>query len=157
MNGSEQAFLLYWYQYNCTDSRILTSVGYNAASIYDLAAISIELLGDAVSTDIMKYFLDEYTYEVLGEQIVMNASGDFGDAGNYYFDRITDYWVEGDKLAVQGPVMVWNSNMQSYVHQNMYTAYFSTNPAGSEIPYSFVSVTIGMDTPVGGDGPGSSI
>ena len=85
----------------------------------------------------MTSFQQEYV-EQSGEGILyINGTGDYGDAGLMYFDRIEDYWPENGLLGVTGKVMVWNRYMQSYINADKYTAYFGVNPAAGNGKASF--------------------
>ena len=76
----------------------------------------------------------------------MSGTGDFGDVGLYYFEPADEYWMEDGLIAVRGRVMGWNKNMQSYVHQDMYTGYFAANPSqsGKKTAYRLDHVTSGF-------------
>ncbi len=144
MTASQQAAMLYWYQYNMTDSRI-THVKYvNAAKESDLQDILAGLFADALHPDAMSYFLQNYVEYTEDGLLYMNGTGDFGDAGLYYFGEAEDQRTDGDILTISGPVMSWNRNMECYIHENNYTASFRTGGDSKAFPYSFVSVTVGF-------------
>ena len=138
MTAAEQAGVLYWYQYNAADERIDRSQGeLNEVSDYDLHQILTELFGANLRPETMTSFQQEYV-EQSGEGILyINGTGDYGDAGLLYFDRIEDYWPENGLLGVTGKVMVWNRYMQSYINAEKYTAYFGVNPSAGNGKASF--------------------
>ena len=146
LTAQEQAFLLYWYQYGCSDSRIADEGEWHTALKDDLDAVLRDLFGENLQEDTLEAFLDGYADRIDGDLVYMNAVGDFGDAGSFYFARVSDCRMEGDLLAVSGAVMEWNGNMECYVHRNMYTAYFHMKPAeeGKETQFSIESVSIGF-------------
>ena len=149
LTAHDQAFLLYWYQYNCSwnDSRFTTAEdGWNIARKDDLDAVLREMFGAHLQEGVMDTFLEEYADRTEGDAVYMNAVGDFGDAGNYYFNKVSDCWTEGELLGVRGQVMAWNENMESYVHTSEYTAYFSVVPGadGESARYGISSVSVGL-------------
>ena len=102
--------------------------------------------GDALKEETLSVFLTEFADHLEGDIVCMPGSGDFGDAGLYYFDWADEYRMEDGLIVVSGRVMGWNNNMQSYVHQDMYTGYFEANPSepGHKSAYRLDHVTIGF-------------
>ena len=90
-------------------------------------------------------FLSDYADHQENQMIYMPGTGDFGDAGSFYFAPAKDYWMEGDLIGVSGAVMSWNSNMNCYIHKDMFTGYFSANASalGRKTTYCLDHVTIG--------------
>ena len=148
LTARQQAFLLYWYQYCVDDWRICSSDSgeWNCASRPDLLMILQEMFGSALKSDALNVFLSDFADGEEDGLVLMQSAGDFGDAGSWYFDQVTDYWMEGDLIGVSGPVMGWNSNMQCYIHQDMYTGYFSYTPSddGRKKAFRLDHVTIGF-------------
>ncbi len=150
LTARQQAFLLYWYQYSIQDVRIgetWDDMGIlHMASTADLETILQEMFGENLREEALSIFLSDYADHLEGDTVFMSASGDFGDAGQYYFVLADEYWMEGDLIAVRGRVMGWNQNMESYVHQSMYTAYFAASPSGiqGKNAYCLDHVTIGQ-------------
>ncbi len=129
LTAGEQAFILYWYQYNVSDHRIDCSQGdVNTASYADLTEILGELFRDGVNQGTMNNFIMHYALHQEGETVYMPCTGDFGSTGYYYFDPVDSCWSEDGLLAVTGALMEWNSNMQCYVNTSWYTAYYEVNP-----------------------------
>ena len=147
LTAQQQAFLLYWYQYNVTDERVAVTAGeWNRAAKADLEEILREMFGSALKEETLSVFLSDYADHMEGETVCMSGTGDFGDVGLYYFEPADEYWMEDGLIAVRGRVMGWNKNMQSYVHQDMYTGYFAANPSpsGKKTAYRLDHVTIGF-------------
>ena len=148
LTAQQQAFLLYWYQYCIEDYRIcLTESGeWHTASKADLGMILQEMFGTALKSDALPVFLTDYAEGEENGLVRMAASGDFGDAGSWYFDQADDYWMEGDLIGISGRVMGWNSNAESYVHQDMYTGYLSYTPSddGRKRAFRLDHVTVGF-------------
>ena len=146
LTAQQQAFLLYWYQYNVSDERVAANAGeWNRAAQADLEEILQEMFGGALKEDTLSVFLTEYADHMEGDTVCMSGTGDFGDVGLFYFDRADEYWMEDGLIVISGRVMGWNSNMQSYVHQDMYKGYFAANPSesGHKSAYRLDHVTIG--------------
>lgn len=128
LSFEEQAFLLYWYQYNVEDPRIGEAAGgYNVAYSYDMREITKELFGENYIDEIYALFKEKYVESSSGELVYMSGTGDFGDAGSYYFEAPDQVWAEGERIAVSGRIMGWNANMSSYVHVSQYTAFYYPN------------------------------
>lgn len=147
LTAQQQAFLLFWYQYNMSDDRVIRSEGeWNRAVRADLEEILQEMFGEALQEDALSVFLEEYVDHWEEETACMPCSGDFGDVGLYYFEPAVEYWKEGELIAVRGRVMSWNENMHSYVHQDMYIGYFGVNPSKSDrkTAYRLDHVAIGF-------------
>ena len=125
----DMAFLLYWYQYSCGDPRIGQAGNeYHCAYIPDMQEIAGELFGEENEQEVYDMFEDRYASYTEGELIYMNSTGDFGDAGSWYFEAPDEVWTEDDDaIVISGRVMVWNSNAQTYIHNDMYTARYYQN------------------------------
>ncbi len=139
LTKEEQAYILYWYQYMVSDPRINSTlnVEYNFAYLDSLVEIIYELFGENLKNGAINYFMDNYVEMTEGELIYMNGTGDFGDAGDSYFEEADTVWEENGKTVVSGRIMQWNSNMQCYIHTGQYTAYFTPNPAEDYEPQTW--------------------
>ncbi len=94
-----------------------------------------EILGELLgSTDqaVMDQFISEYTVANDGTTLTMYGTGDFGDAGNFYFQQPESSEVKGDVLTVTGHVSTGAS----------YSAVYRANPLDTQIGYRFESVTV---------------
>ena len=142
LTASQQAFILYWYQYNCNDDRILRGQGAyqtdHAVNRALLAIIAGELFPGSLNGNMMTEFYNQYVSYIEGDTIYMNGTGDFGDAGYYYFETPDEVQQENGHVRVTGRVMVWNDYAQSYIHEYMYTASYTVNEPSYEFaPQSF--------------------
>ena len=148
LTADEKAFLLYWYQYHGgdRDSRIQSQMEYNAVSAYDLLQMLCEITGEPsdMTEETMNAFYSRYVQMQEGDTCYMYGTGDFGDAGPFYFGD-GQQTVEDGRICISGSVMVYDSGAGTYVPAKTYRAYYSTENGESgnpDIPYPFSEVVV---------------
>ena len=121
------AYMLNWYQYNITDQRVLTDGIYHYADESDLVQMLDELFvydePQLIWTD-LEYFCSRYAVSRDGGTVMMEGSGDFGDAGRFYFDQPLSSQLSGDRTLVMGNVLEYNDDTETYEYVMPYYAYF---------------------------------
>ena len=144
LSAEERSELLYWYQYNRDDFRISSNGEYNVAFAYDMLTIAAEICNPAEAVQTYNDFAQRFVEKTNGDLVYMNGTGDFGDAGPYYFEQPDTVWVDGERIAVSGRVMEWNSNASSYINVAVYSAFFFQNEvnAGGQQTFRFDAVKI---------------
>ena len=145
LTEDEKAFLLYWYQYfgGDKDSRIVSQMEYNLVSGADLRDMMAELFGEAGEGE-MNAFYSRYVQQQAGDICYLNGTGDFGDAGPFYFGD-GSMTHENGEVCVSGSVMIWDSASATYQPGRNYRAYFTTengDPGSGSIPYRFREVIV---------------
>ena len=141
---SEKAFMLYWYQYNHNDPRVQLSDDYTYNSISDksLKSILTEMFGKATKGD-RDAFYDEYVESVENGICKVNATGDFGDAGWFYFSADGPSRMDGDRVKVTGHIMLNRPGENDYVPDMPFEAWFTLNDEGAVWKYCFDEVHVG--------------
>ena len=147
LTAEEKAFLLYWYQYHGDeDIRIQSQMEYNLVSDGDLRQMLCELTGETpeMLEETMNVFYSRYVQGQDGEICYMYGSGDFGDAGPFYFGdgQLTE---EDGRVCISGSVMVYDSGAGTYLPSKTYRAYYSAENGESGnpgIPYPFSEVIV---------------
>ena len=121
LTASERAFLLYWYQYEGDDMRFAFSGSqYHTADRDTLLEVMKGLAEGAADKDVDR-FIHAYTEDEVNGTYYMNASGDFGDAGNFYFDNVTNQGISDGLQVLTGDVMVYNSKKDTYEAKRTFT------------------------------------
>ena len=126
----DQAFLLYWYQYNINDDRIARSSNpeYNEASPDTFLQIAGELFGDEEGQNMIGFFEENYVEgRGAGVNWLVSGTGDFGDAGSWYFAEYTAFKEEDGMFLIRGDVKRWNNAAGTYENGGSYTAWFTPN------------------------------
>lgn len=145
LTAEEKAFLLYWYQYHGgdEDGRIQSQMEYNLVSAQDLRSMLGELTGETPE-DAMQVFSAQYVQMQEGDLCYMYGTGDFGDAGPFYFGD-GQMTVENGRICITGSVMTYDTGAGSYVPGKTYRAYYSTEGGATGnpcIPYPFAEVSV---------------
>lgn len=137
LSSEDKAFLAYWYQYmRSDDSRLIFDNNVNRATISDMKDIIAEMFGSCEQEDI-DVFLSRYILSQEEENLVMNASGDFGDAGEFIFGEPV-LIAEGDQVRLEGLISVYDGQVNAYVPQKTYSAWFTLEPVGTEKIHTFI-------------------
>ena len=115
LSADGYAFLLYWYQYNNydQDNRIVSDGELNYASEADLKEMLAALTGSSPDTA-WDRFLHGYVEYVSGGRCYMSGTGDFGDAGPYYFTDASDQGTVDGVRQITGTVKVENGQNKSF-------------------------------------------
>ena len=153
LTSAQKAFVLYYYQYNCDDSRIQNQGEFNCAYILDMQDIMNELFYNATTED-MQYFEQNYVENKTGELYYMPGSGDFGDAGTYYFNNSRIVESSDDYITISGDVLEYNNAQYAYLYSDTYWASFKIRTLNGRTCYSFEDLTIGSGA--GSSGSSSS-
>ena len=140
LTSQDKAFLLYWYQYNVDDFRIYNTGENNAISCSLLPDILKEITGSCNDQDI-EIFCRDYANYYDGFTVLVGCTGDFGDAGFYYFDDAVKSGVVDGRLAISGNV--WQYGSGGYKPVTKFTAWFSPKDYGFYVNYQFDEVKIG--------------
>ncbi|MCR5161066.1 MAG: hypothetical protein K6C06_04780 [Lachnospiraceae bacterium] len=143
LTDDDKAFILYWYQYNYNDPRISRMSMYNEAQKSDLQAIMDGMFGGS-NTGAMERFLADYAESVNSSVVQMNATGDFGDAGLFYFENGYSCGYDGDNLLIAGDVIAFDNNGYTYIAAP-FAAFFKYNPASPLDGWEFVEVVVGEE------------
>ena len=143
LTDDDKAFILYWYQYCYNDARISRLSDCNQAQTSDLQAIMDGMFGGS-NTGAMDQFLSNYTYSVNGSTVQMASTGDFGDAGPFYFENGYSCGYDGDNLLIAGDVITYDNNGYTYI-QCPFAAFFTYNPASPLDGWQFVEVVVGEE------------
>ncbi|MDO4634255.1 MAG: hypothetical protein Q4B01_10395 [Eubacteriales bacterium] len=144
LESDDRAFLYYWYQYHINDGRISDAGEYHDISSDDLNAIGVDLFGDWTSND-MNALMDNYVESSDGNGgVYMNSIGDFGDAGELYFDKKSvSLDSDGVTLLVTGKVQIFNRNSGRYDDDFSYTAEYDYTGCTAFNGWKLDCVTIG--------------
>ena len=142
LSSEQKAFVLYYYQYNCEDSRIHYQDGLNCAYILDVQDMMNELFYNATAED-MQYFEEHYVEERTGELYYMMGSGDFGDAGNYHFNNAHVVESDADHVTISGDVLEYDNASYNYLYSDTYTASFKIKTVNGKTCCCFDSLTVG--------------
>ena len=121
------AYMLYWYQYNVPDSRILSDTIYHYAEEKDLVKIVQELftsVDEQTARQDVEYFCERYAVSRANGTVMMEATGDFGDAGTFYLSEPFDAAPDGERILLTGNVLAFDPPSQVYVPVMPYYAYF---------------------------------
>ena len=139
---SGKAHVLYWYQYNVPDSSISSEDNYHVAKREYMKEAGTSLFGSFSNAD-WNEFESSFVEKAQDDILYMNSSGDFGDAGPYYFtpDRSMVY-DEWDFLMIWGNVNVYNSETHTYEQQRLFRADFSQGSGTVLDGWQFVRVSI---------------
>lgn len=142
LSKEDRAFLTYWYQYHgYGDSRIQPAMEYNEVSNYDLHNIMTEMFGSCTEDEFDEVWTS-YGIEYDSDRILMNGSGDFGDAGPVIFTN-SQASVEQGKLRLEGTVMSYNQDIGDYEPVTNYTAWFAEEQAEASAIHRFLSLQVG--------------
>lgn len=137
LSPENKAFLAYWYQYmRSDDGRLIFDNNVNRASVSDMKDIIEEMFGSCEQEDI-DVFLSRYILAQEGENLVMNAVGDFGDAGEFIFGEPVMI-AEEDQIRLEGIINAYDSQTNAYVPQKIYSAWFTLEPVGTEKIHTFI-------------------
>ena len=143
LTAEEKAFILYWYQYNISDPRIEQKGEYNYLADGLLRKILIEIFGKATMGD-RQAFYDNYVEEVAKDNVcAVGATGDFGDAGPFYFLPDGPTSMDGDRVLVTGFIMTWNDAEQDYVRDLPFKAWYYQNDEEAGWDYRFDEIQVG--------------
>ena len=145
LSSEDKAFLLYWYQYNIEDSRIEPSetLEYNYLSDGLLRKILIEMFGNATVGD-RNAFYERYVESVDENGVCkVGATGDFGDAGYFFFKPDQKARMDGDRLMVTGEIMVYQPEDGNYAPDMSFTAWFTPNDDDAVWGWCFDELRIG--------------
>ena len=100
LTSKDMAMGLYWYQYMKGDSTIVTSEdGTMHVAFEEHMTALMNRIFEYSTLENMEYFFNNYTIYRSNGQVGMSATGDFGDAGAYYFTN-PEGGVTGDGYAV---------------------------------------------------------
>lgn len=143
LSSDDKAFLLYWYQYNVEDHRINDVGEYNSISTDAVPKIMKEIVGTAGSKDVQTFYTNYAAYKDAASCLVHN-SGDFGDAGSYYFDDVVNLGMEDGRLRIAGTVKLYNG--YTYKKVKNFTAWFIPEDHGSHFSYQFYEVKLHDET-----------
>jgi hypothetical protein len=97
-----------------------------------------------MTEETMNAFYSQYVQMQEGDTCYMYGTGDFGDAGPFYFGD-GQQTVEDGRICISGSVMVYDSGAGTYVPAKTYRAYYSTENGESgnpDIPYPFSEVVV---------------
>ena len=112
-------------------------------SAQDLRSMLGELTGETPE-DAMQVFSAQYVQMQEGDLCYMYGTGDFGDAGPFYFGD-GQMTVENGRICITGSVMTYDTGAGSYVPGKTYRAYFSTEGGATGNPcilYPFAEVSV---------------
>ena len=110
------AYMLHWYQYNSNDSRIFSDGLHHYASEEDLQKILQELfngLDAQTAKGDVEYFCEKYALGRGSGEVMMEAVGDYGDAGRFYLEDPYDVQLAGDRILLMGNVVEYSSASQA--------------------------------------------
>ncbi len=153
LTPEDMAFVLYWYQYSCKDSRVQKETDCNKASMTDLRQILVELFGQKTE-EALQAFMSGYADGIEGDQVRMNNVGDFGDAGLYIFSIAEKAVIvdedgkkadSGSRVKINGIMKAYDPESDGYVDSMAYTAYFYANKpsyGGQPLTLRFDSVSL---------------
>ena len=119
--------MLYWYQYNVSDARIIPNGDYNLASEADLKAILQEMftgVDEAEAAADLDFFCGKYGQRLANGMVKMQAIGDFGDAGTFYLGEPNAVEPAGERTVLIGDVLAYSTVAQAYEPVMPYYAYF---------------------------------
>lgn len=144
LTPAEKAFGTYYYQYHAANDDRIQYLGdeFNRAYILDMHDIMRELFGNVAEED-FQIFETDYVDHREGELYLMNAVGDFGDAGDYFFAdpriiRNTQGIVE-----IHGDIREYDTVKNDYFTQNQYTAYYQLGEDAYHNWLTFLSLRVG--------------
>ncbi len=144
LSVNDRGFLLYWYQYNCEDSRITHVGNMNEVTYGNAVNILQEMFPDTANVDKdMSAFHTQYTTDFDGITYRMNAAGDFGDGGSWFLDEPTYEGVDGDQMILTGSVCQYNEATGDYDDIAFYQALFDVQSSGNGI-HPFRQISIGV-------------
>ena len=142
LTSQQKAFLLYYYQYNVSDSRIKSEGEFNCAYIRDMQDILHELFYNAVDED-LQYFEQNYVDSRTAELYYMPGTGDFGDAGSYYFNNTRIVDSSQDYVTISGDVMEYDNAESAYLFSDTFHATFKVQTYNGRPCYSFDYLSVG--------------
>ena len=143
LSAEDKAFVLYWFQYFQKDKRIYRSSSpeYNEARKTDLAEIMDEIYGPG-QEEAMQVFWSDYVISGDDSIVRMNGTGDFGDAGGYYFDQCSMEMTDDGRLKLVGDVQQYNYETSGYHSDKKYVVFFRVSQPGVLGQYQFDSVQV---------------
>ena len=146
LTSEDKAFLLYWYQYCMEDPRIEPDGEYgeyNRLSDGLLRKIMIEMFSTATVGD-RNAFYEQYVEEVDEDGFCkVGATGDFGDAGYFFFRTDRKAEMDGGRLKVTGDIMVYDPAEEKYSPDMSFTAWFTENDEDAVWRYCFDELQVG--------------
>ncbi len=132
LTPGQRAFMLYWYQYHMDDPRISPYDQENNMITRPLMEqIQRELFGEAQDSVWLEYTAHYADYQS-GDIWLSPSTGDFGDAGPFYFAEPDYTYREQDAGDMSGPLMVYHSSSGTYEVSGRYRIWYTKNgTAGS--------------------------
>ena len=129
LTPGQRAFMLYWYQYNASDPRITPyDQESNLITRELMEQIQRELFGEALDSVWLEY-TGHYADYQYGDIWTSASTGDFGDAGSFYFASPDDFDLEDGAGSVSGPLMVYSSSSGQYEADGRFRVWFEENDA----------------------------
>jgi hypothetical protein len=136
LTDSVKAFMLYEYIYKYTgafdtdaDLSITGSETVKHISPDALQALCSHLFGAVNNAATLNQFIKDYAKTGASGTYEVEVTGDFGDAGLFYFDQPASVTHNNGMYCATGAVKVWNVYMNSYVHSYNYKAYWYLHTA----------------------------
>ena len=124
------AFMLYRYVYmyaGLQDTEAdLSVIGTDTKTISPAAlkAFMRHLFGEVYLTAAWDLFISKYPQSETSDAYIFDCIGDFGDAGNSFFEIPDSITINNDMVCLSGRVMCWNEYAESYVHSYTYKTYW---------------------------------
>ena len=116
---------------------------YNYLSDGLLRKILIEMFGNATVGD-RNAFYERYVESVDENGVCkVGATGDFGDAGYFFFKPDQKARMDGDRLMVTGEIMVYQPEDGNYAPDMSFTAWFTPNDDDAVWGWCFDELRIG--------------
>ena len=136
LTDSVKAFMLYEYIYKYTgafDTDADLSISGSGIVKYitpdTLQALCTHLFGEVNNMATLNLFIKNYAKTGASGTYEVEVTGDFGDAGLFYFEKPASVTQNNGMYCATGGVKVWNANMNSYVHSYNYKAYWYLHTA----------------------------
>ncbi len=148
LTAEDRAFGLYWYQYNCDDERITANGENNTIALSDADDMLAELYGDTTTTEDLQMAIGLYAAADDGANVSFPATGDFGDAGEWYFDAPTFDGIQNGKIQLSGAIRKYDSAAQNYLQVGTYRTWYNEEATGFDGTYniySFNQVEMNLD------------
>lgn len=144
LSSEQKAWVLYAYQYNCSDRRITeVQEGWeyqHRALASDMKEIMGEIFGTVTNND-MKAYENRYA-SVKGNYYYMDATGDFGAMMSPYLlssDNLSAV-IENGQIKLSGNVM--ESQSEDWVPVKQFEAYFAPKSGSCLDGYRFERLTV---------------